>query len=274
MPAVVPANPSEYGRAEEIDLLRCVAIPSARGLIEGNYMAGKERQFAPGTQCALCRVVLIGQFSIAPFWNVPFCRTHEICECCCFPTTAAVTGQRPYCSRCRPTLVQDKSVGLLRLVDVARRLGRGISSDGRGMIIPLADIRFTLNGVLRKNRLGYTQMQGQTLNGKLVARTITVNVKSALPEIEFDMVAAHELTHAWFYLNSIQESKKVTEGIAELNAYWLLSKLQSPVAEILMKKVSTNPDRVYGDGFREAYHRERKLGWGEISNQLLKSNRS
>ena len=237
---------------------------------------GKKRQFAPGTQCALCGVVLVGQtgiqYCISRYWNVPYCRTHEICKCCCFPTTAAVTGQRPYCFRCKPTLVQDKSVGLLRLVDVARKLGRGISSGGRGMLIPLDDISFTLNPVLKP--LGNCQERYKTRYGKVVSHTSTVNIRSALPAIQFDLVAAHELTHAWFQLNNVQVSSKVSEGIAELNAYWFLSKLESPVAKILMHRLAKNPDRVYGDGFREAYYRERKLGWGEISNLLLKFNRS
>ena len=240
-------------------------------------MVGKKIQFARGTQCAHCRVVLVGQtdiqYWISPYWNVPYCRKHEICYCCCFPTTAAVTGQRPYCFRCEPTLVQDKSVGLLRLVNVAQKLGRDISSGGRGMIIPLDDISFTLNPVLRGKRLGECGVGYVTLKGKL-ARTSTVNIMSALPAIQFDEVVAHELTHAWFQLNNVQVSSKVSEGIAELNAYWFLSKLESPVAKKLMQGLATNPDKIYGQGFREAYRLERKLGWSEMSNRLLKSNRS
>ena len=235
---------------------------------------GKKIQFARRPQCALCRVLLVGQFSIAPLWNVPFCRKHEICECCCFPTTAAVTGQRAYCFRCQPTLVPDKSVGLLRLVNVAQKLGRDISSGGRGMIIPLDDISFTLNPVLRGTRLGECGVGYVTLKGKVVARTSTVNIMSALPAIQFDEVVAHELTHAWFQLNNVQASRKVSEGIAELNAYWFLSKLESPVAKKLMQGLAKNPDQIYGRGFREAYRLERKLGWSEMSNRLLKSNRS
>jgi len=238
-------------------------------------MVGKKIQFARGTQCAHCRVVLVGQtdiqYWISPYWNVPYCRKHEICYCCCFPTTAAVTGQRPYCFRCEPTLVQDKSVGLLRLVNVAQKLGRGISSGGRGMIIPLDDFSFTLNPVLKP--LGNSQME-ETRYGKVVSRTITVNIRSALPAILFDKVAAHELSHAWFQLNNVQVSSKVDEGIANLNAYWFLSKLESPVAKILMHRMAKNPDKIYGQGFREAYRLERKLGWSEMSNRLLKSNRS
>ncbi|MFD0205896.1 MULTISPECIES: protein DA1 [Saccharothrix] len=82
-------------------------------------------------------------------------------------------------------------------------------------------------------------------------------VVSGMPATQFGQVLAHEMGHAWLALcpGAGIRGAREEEGLCELVASWWLRHRGGRLARYYLDRLSSNPDPVYGDGYREAERR-------------------
>ena len=93
-----------------------------------------------------------------------------------------------------------------------------------------------------------------TQGTRVVRREVEeILVLHGLPREHFATVAAHELGHAWLFLNEFPELPPlVEEGLCELCEYLWLAGQGTPEAKYRLQVMDSNKDPVYGAGFQAA----------------------
>lgn len=217
---------------------------------------------ARSLRCAACGDPIgYGSYSISVDWDLPFHSRHSLCVDCSMPTTHRSTT--PRCRRCRSTAVADMATALNR----GRRLQRVLPR--RGIEVPsgLVHVRLGRHLMLRgKPALGSAQRISEG-----AANRYQITMEKGLGALQFDSVFVHELTHIWAYLNRFPRDCVVDEGVARLTSYWYLGFASDPAAKILRRRISTDPDKIYGVGFRKALAAEQTYGWSAVRQHLLKN---
>lgn len=120
---------------------------------------------------------------------------------------------------------------------------------------------------LRKHRPNRPGHLGATVHGrlwrgrKLVRNRIQrIEVVAGLEPLLFQGVAAHELGHVWLAVHRISLPADLEEGFCELLAHRFYSDLGTEEGLRYAREIESNPDPLYGGGFR--YLRERLVQGG------------
>lgn len=215
-------------------------------------------------RCVVCATPIHGAYRAHRFWKLPYHRHHGACGVCGHPTAEVGAGSR--CTSCRRSAVDDPTVARARLHGVQVTLER------RGMNVRRHPIGFELvdfTGSGRESTLGMTSTTRVPSAGGNHKR-ISVSIRCGLPDVLFDAVAAHELTHVWFRINDVAPALVLEEGVAELTSYWLLSQIRDRRAAALRYRTALEPDPIYGNGFRMARSAELHHGWPVVATSLLR----
>ncbi|MBT3468390.1 MAG: protein DA1 [Opitutae bacterium] len=102
----------------------------------------------------------------------------------------------------------------------------------------------------------------ETLEGnRRVSTRHTIFLLQNLPALELQGILAHELMHVWLFEKNIKLSLREAEGFCNLGNYLVFSRNPSAMASYLLKKLETDKDPVYGEGFRLQKSKLNKLGW-------------
>jgi hypothetical protein len=97
---------------------------------------------------------------------------------------------------------------------------------------------------------GYTATR-RTGNGP--ARVTELRIVRGLPATQFGSVLAHEMGHSWLAgCPRGGRTRQDEEGLCELVASWWLLRRGGPLARSLLDSMRSNPDPIYGEGFRRA----------------------
>jgi hypothetical protein len=108
------------------------------------------------------------------------------------------------------------------------------------------------------------QRAGRPLHGMTVTeygpggwcQVVELRVADGLPATQFGQVLAHEMGHAWLAgCPGSGRPAEEEEGICELLGSWWLLARGGRLAAHLLDRLSTNPDPVYGQGFRDVHRR-------------------
>jgi hypothetical protein len=111
--------------------------------------------------------------------------------------------------------------------------------------VELHDIDQTGTGL----RLGVTRSR-ERLDGR-PGDVLGIEIARGLPDINFGLTLAHEVGHAWLVQNNATNLEpSLAEGVCELFAAAWLKRRGTPVALTLRDFLATNPDPVYGGGYR------------------------
>ena len=129
--------------------------------------------------------------------------------------------------------------------------------------------RWGLTPSLRGTCLGLTEWS--TSAGAVAVREI--RIARGLPSVLFEGTVAHELAHAFLAANRVDGPPRHVEGFCELAAYHRLDALGGKVAEARRDTMRSNPDRVYGDGFREAMRRAERRTLRDVVESVRQSRR-
>jgi hypothetical protein len=79
----------------------------------------------------------------------------------------------------------------------------------------------------------------------------SIGIARGLPPTHFGQTVAHEIGHAWLFQRGVIDLEPaLTEGVCELLAGAWLKRCNTPTAEVMRDSLMTNPDPVYGDGYR------------------------
>ncbi len=222
--------------------------------------------FSP--KCAVCGEPLRGAYSVN-LWGDNYCERHngELAKCysCGRPLSKRLTGGgvryedgRRMCNLCRRTAVDDKAEGEQIVRDVRRAMSRwGMDLRNAAAPLRLTDQRELTTRSTRtyvSDPSGMACTRVWTRGSQVIRREVEeILVLHGLPLEHFTSVAAHELGHAWLFVNGFPVlSPIVEEGICELCEYLWLLEQKTPEAEYRMQVMDSNRDPVYGVGFHAA----------------------
>jgi hypothetical protein len=97
-------------------------------------------------------------------------------------------------------------------------------------------------------RLGLTHTR---LWSDRTAEVLGIEIARGLPATQFGQAVAHEIGHAWlFQKGAVNLEQTLEEGVCELFAGAWLKRCPTAIAPALRDAMLTNPDPVYGEGYR------------------------
>ncbi len=89
--------------------------------------------------------------------------------------------------------------------------------------------------------------------GKVVSREVSIAMLYGLPLEVYQKTIAHELMHAWMFVDQQPEhTPALEEGVCNLAAYYVLQENSTDYAQFLREAMYKSPNRTYGEGLRRA----------------------
>lgn len=220
-------------------------------------------------RCCVCSEPLRTSY-FTNVWGRPYHSHHATCYWCDRPMPEG--RQQACCRICHATRVTDlhEAVRRSRLIIDLLRLRR--------IEVPQGVVHFRLRVTPKPgtDNLGLATLRSTTApSGSDGTRDKihTVTIKRGLPAVRFDATVAHELTHVAFHIGDIRATEQVNEGVAELQAVWLLGRIGGSSAAALQQRIVTNADPIYGGGYRLVRRAEDRFGWPAVWAQLRRDGR-
>jgi hypothetical protein len=162
------------------------------------------------------------------------------------------------CHRCLRTTVEDGAEGQRILEKVRETLAReGFPLGDAPLRLRLTDQRELdrLAGRSRgKKPAGMARTKLTKRGPDEVKREVSeILALHGLPRQHLASILAHELAHAWLFLNAFPKlPRKVEEGLCELASYLWLQHQEGEEVTFRLHVMEKNRDRTYGTGFRTA----------------------
>lgn len=225
--------------AEAIICAACGGEIGPGRYVQDQWKANYHAQHAKVTRCFYCARG-ISQHNTGG--GVRYADGRHVCNLCHGtavvddPTAVAVA------SRIRARMVDwgltfDYGEIPVRLVDQAtldRQFGRGTRHQGK--ISGLTTKRWT------KDRAG-----------KILSREVEIQMLYGMPMEVYEKTIAHELMHAWMFVDKQPEHRpQLEEGVCNLAAYYILQESDSAFAGFLKEAMYQSKDPTYGQGLRRA----------------------
>ena len=221
------------------------------------------------------------------FFACPDCMKLPVCFSCMMPVRNGkkLSAGRVICPKCSRTSVTDP-VRARALFDKVRQTVKSVLGIGTGH-----PIEFSLTDPETLHRLsnaksGAMVEQGLFLYNAELEQVVVRNffgkkiresvrrknekfqifVLDSLPEDRMEYVMAHELAHDWMAIHypGIRE-EWIREGFAEYIAWWYN---QHTKRKAINRRIETNTDPVYGEGFRRIREIAGKRGFQGLMNFL------
>jgi hypothetical protein len=217
-------------------------------------------------RCALCGAQIIGGYLQTELGEV-FCTRHRgapRCRCCGAPTDDA-----RLCTGCASDTVGTREDVQARLPTVRsglHALGLRLATPVRVRLVSQEELGHALGVRSEPNALGVTVSSGNTV--------VDLAVLHGLTGTEFGEVVAHEAMHAWLVQRGLGGLPTVyAEGLAEYTAYAWLHRVGDERSRMRERKIATNPDPVYGDGFRLVHAAADKYGMRAVLSAVRDTGR-
>ena len=117
--------------------------------------------------------------------------------------------------------------------------------------------------------LGLTQHQ--SWEGDDEVEVLGIQIASGLTPMHFGQTVAHEIGHAWLSQRGATDLDPIlAEGTCELFANAWLKKQANPLAAAIRQSMHTNPDPIYGNGFRLVRASVRTHGIASVLDHLCR----
>lgn len=104
---------------------------------------------------------------------------------------------------------------------------------------------------LGRNRFHGLMRIKQKTTLKSIEQSYDIFIINGLHPVVFNGVLAHELMHVYLKDNNYDLPLLDEEGLCELMAYFVLKASRTTIGEVSAELITTNPDSIYGDGFRK-----------------------
>jgi hypothetical protein len=132
-----------------------------------------------------------------------------------------------------------------------------------------------LKGQTRPDSLGATMITMQTVNGRVTSTKVDkVAVLEGLPSIVFQGVTIHELGHVWLLVHDIKGLPSwAEEGFCEFLSYRYYTQLNTDESRYHAKSIESNPNPIYGDGFRHVRAMADAMGFRRFVEMLRSTKR-
>ena len=229
--------------------------------------------------CALCGDALNGTYRVGPHGEA-FCKHHPdqeaYCHGCGAVTPGGLNGEG-FCPGCAGQVLQEGPPAQELLAEVQACL--------RGQGLPWWPQSFPVRLVSRQELRSQPGIGSDSLRGLIhqrlqvdargqTARQITgIHLLCAQPTVLQGSVLAHELGHAWVFQRGLELPREVEEGFCEFCSHLWLSRSRDPRAVFLMKRIASNTQPIYGDGFRKVQSWSTGAGFAGVLQQLERNAR-
>ena len=226
------------------------------------------------------------------FLACPDCMRKPRCFICETPTDEEpLDDGRAICPKCRAAAVTDpdEAERVFRAVRDAMRSGMGLATDHRiafslvdrptlhrkakGISDSPNELGLFVQNVTYRTRERRSASDGRVLSRKTekTAEKFDVYALDSMPREVLEYVCAHELGHDW----QAERYPKITdpavkEGFAEYVG-WLYNRMRG--RHRLNRRIETNPDPVYGEGFRRIRRIADREGFEGVCRYLESKNR-
>ena len=182
------------------------------------------------------------------------CESHAVVERCVFcgrPRSRTCAGWSRFtagaarCPTCAGCAVDTQEQARAHIPAVRQEMAAAGITLATRVRVELHDIDQADAGL----RLGVTHSR-EWLNGR-PSDVLGIEIARGLPDINFGLTLAHEIGHAWLVQNDATNLEPaLAEGVCELFAAAWLKRRGTLVALALRDSLATNPDPVYGGGYR------------------------
>lgn len=227
---------------------------------------------ADALECAACGGVIGPGRYIKDQWGATYHEPHSKlprCTYCARGISERNTGGgtryadgRQVCALCVESAVSDDDQAAEVMAQVRDRLAAwGLSIEYGEIPVKLVD-QPTLRQMFGRSAAahggainGLTVKQGKKKRGsaQIFDRTVAIYMLEGMPLEVYEQTAAHELMHAWMFLDGQPNHTPVLEeGACNLAAYYLLQENTSPFAGFMREALFQSKDPVYGAGLRRA----------------------
>ena len=242
-------------------------------------------------RCAYCGKPLMGEYLI-DHWGTMYCKEHQGR----YPTCS-------YCGRLVPPQQQEQRVesgesvrcpfcrtSAIETIDQARPIfsrliqwvnNQGLIYNNLHLSLELVDRQKLAKlitgraGTAGIHSQGITLSTTHTLNGRVVRTEVSgVAVLEGMPAISFQGVTVHELGHVWLIVHDIKHLPSwAEEGFCELLTHRYYSQLNTEESRYYAQGIETNPNSVYGVGFRRVRAIADAMGFQGFVEALQKTKR-
>jgi len=165
------------------------------------------------------------------------------------------------CNSCAKTAVSDQRVGegyVEQALSLLAEVGIPIKAKDFNFELITRDELVKLSGKDVPDQFGLTHYKKIEYWGFLVSKKLRVCVVTGLPRMHFLSTAAHELMHAWLFLNARYDAdegdSQMIEGSCNAAAMLVLNRLNDEMADYVVEQMEAETDPIYGGGFRRAKH--------------------
>ncbi len=213
-------------------------------------MLGKSPAIAP----TICSVFLMGVLLVG-LGNVVACQYFSpTCKFCGSSLSAGKVHTpegHDVCKECNRDAVRDVRTAQALVAQVRSELA------SFGIHLPWGAIPIKMGP--SANPAVYARCEAMRYaNGSVGA--LWIRFVPGLPKSMFKLTAAHELTHAWAYLNRCpaNQDEALSEGAPTLVEYLYLERYRSTYGERRRNEIMTSSNRIYGKGTRrlQAYAKD------------------
>ena len=149
----------------------------------------------------------------------------------------------------------------------------GIKKIPKNIPIKLVQSRKELKKLSKMKHLnlsGYTKYEYETLNGQIIKKDYKIYILSNLHQTEFKSVLAHEFLHVYLFENNYQLSPEIREGFCNLGSELIYKNDDSKYSNLKLDAMNSNPDPVYGLGFKKMSKLLEQNGWDILLRRLKK----
>jgi hypothetical protein len=122
---------------------------------------------------------------------------------------------------------------------------------------------------------GVTLSTTHTLNGKVTRTEVNgIAVLGGMPALSFQGVTVHELGHVWLIVHDVKDLPQwAEEGFCEFLTYRFYTQLNTKESRYYAQNVETNPNSIYGSGFRRVRAIADLMGFQRFIERLQKTKK-
>jgi hypothetical protein len=222
-------------------------------------------------RCSVCGGIIEGEY-LVDHWGNKYHKYHqqEIASCSfcgrLFSDPKAGGGidldpPHKICHSCSETAVSDLKTAqpyVDQTLDMLTKAGITVKPKDFKLKLVTREELGRITGQELPDQFGLTHYQKTEYWGFLEDKELMIYIVAGLPKMHFISTVAHELMHAWLFLNPRYDpdegDPQLIEGSCNGAALLVLRQFDDEMAAYVIRQMEEEESPIYGDGFRRVEH--------------------